>query len=665
MPNQLITEKSPYLLQHAQNPVDWHAWNPETLDKARESGKPLLISIGYATCHWCHVMERECFEDNEIAAIMNSNFICIKVDREELPDIDQYYMNAIHLMGKQGGWPLNVFALPDGRFVWGGTYFPKQNWSDILQQLSLLFQKDNNRITEQASQIDRHLRNIKKSKVNDEEIEFDSILKKIIPKLDFENGGLKGAPKFPMPSLIMLLQVINHFHPNTKISDFLTLTLQEMAKGGIYDQIGGGFMRYSTDDQWRIPHFEKMLYDNAQMLNVYANAFSSMPSPIYLDTIKECISFLTREMKDPRGGFYSAIDADSKGQEGLYYVWTREEIEDIFNREDCELIFDFFNFDHRSCWENDLHILIPGEDNAFAEKRGLHIDEWMKQKQEIKHKLFDSRQKKTRPLTDTKRLTSWNALLIYSLIQVYRSCGEISALEAAQHGVKFVNSFRTTQGILLRHSDTRTEVYLEDYATVIRAWIAFFEISGERKWIDEAEEMTRSAFSIFADNSEMMLFEATEDSLVPVREKSFTDQVLPSSNAMMTENTVKLYYITGNNVYKKMFERLFAEISGSAVSYPEAFSFWLRIMAERKAGIYTAVATGINTPEIVLQMQKSFLPGIIFAFQTDGKPPVSVLSGYESTENASIHLCGDGYCFQPADNASEAIEMINKIRHIN
>lgn len=662
MPNQLINEKSLYLLQHANNPVDWHSWNKETLSKAVESDKLLLVSIGYATCHWCHVMEKECFEDLEVATMMNANFVCIKVDREELPDVDQYFMNALQLLGRHGGWPLNAIALPDGRFVWGGTYFPKQNWMNILQQLSLLFLKDRIRMTEQAAQIDVHLRNIRKPKTGETKFSFESILKNIGTRLDYENGGIVGAPKFPMPSILLLLQEINYFFPDQKTSNFLDVTLLKMAQGGIYDQIGGGFMRYATDEKWRIPHFEKMLYDNAQLLSVYANACLLNPNPLYSMIMDQCVSFLLREMKHPEGGFFSAIDADCEGEEGLYYCWTKGEIEESFDKDECKLIFDFFDFDERSHWENGMYILIPDDDTAFAQKIGLETKNWGEKKQKIKEKLFDLRQKRTRPSTDSKRLTSWNALLIYALIQVYKSCGNRSALDAAQHGLKFIDIFRVKEGIMLRHSDTRTEVFLEDYATVIRAWIAFFEISGERKWIDEAEEMNRTAFSLFGDTSETFLFETLESSLVPVREKSFYDQVTPSSNALMTENLIKLHLLTNNASYKKMYERLLNEMAEPATSYPEAFAYWLRLLAEKKSGLYTLVTTGSGAKEKNLELQKKFLPGFVFAFATKAKDTLPVFWGYDYPENATIHICGDGFCLQPIEKSEDALEMIKKIR---
>ena len=432
--NHLIDESSPYLLQHAHNPVDWYPWSEEALTKAKEENKMLIISVGYAACHWCHVMEHESFEDTTVARIMNEHFVSIKVDREERPDVDDVYMTACQMStGEACGWPLNAFALPDGRPVWAGTYFPKKQWLEILRYFQQLNEQNPGRIETFATQLLNGLRSrdIMTLEDSDSILNQDSYQKladNLLSNVDFREGGSKGAPKFPMPTNMDFLLDYHYRAQDLDALEAVNKTLTKMAYGGIYDQLGGGFARYSTDAIWKVPHFEKMLYDNSQLISLYAKAYRQSKDELYKTTIEETIEFVERELGDPSGGFYSSLDADSEGEEGKYYVWEMEAVERILNDErEVEVISAYYNLSKRGNWEDGKNIL--HRKKSISEVAGeLDLEEAAFQEllEGAKKKLFKARQKRVRPGLDNKILTSWNGLMLQAYVDAYKALGNTS-----------------------------------------------------------------------------------------------------------------------------------------------------------------------------------------------------------------------------------------------
>ena len=515
--NALIHETSPYLLQHAHNPVNWQPWSEKALDRAKTENKLLLISIGYSACHWCHVMEHESFEDTHVAQIMNDRFVCIKIDREERPDIDHIYMTAVQLLTGRGGWPLNCIALPDGRPIWGGTYFQKDTWIQALEAVSKFFHENEDQTMEYATKLQHEIEQNSLIPISGEHhaleaISIQTLLYKWKNSFDTQNGGTKGTPKFMLPNnWQFLLRASAQFQDqDQEIREQVKLSLKKMAFGGIYDQVGGGFARYSTDEIWKVPHFEKMLYDNAQLLHLYAEAFQRDPDPLYRHIVSETIEFIKRELFSPENGFYSALDADSEGDEGKFYTWTKPELQHILN-DDFELFSTYYNLNALGYWENNRYILIRTEDNhSFAEKHQLTTEALESKLQNWKQRLLDERQKRVRPGLDDKILTSWNALTISGLVACYKAFGQNDYLRLALSNAYFIKQkMINAEGELLhsyKNNQAKIPGFLEDYAFAIEAFTALFETTGQTEWLDLAQELTEITFRRFAVMSKRRFF---------------------------------------------------------------------------------------------------------------------------------------------------------------
>ncbi|MEI7525883.1 MAG: thioredoxin domain-containing protein, partial [Mariniphaga sp.] len=424
--NRLSRASSPYLKQHADNPVDWYEWGEEALAKAREENKPLIISVGYAACHWCHVMAHESFSDESIAEFMNEHFVCIKIDREERPDIDRIYMEAAQLLSGRGGWPLNAFALPDGRPFHAGTYFPPEQWTDALSQLSHLYQTSYPRILQAAEALTQGIRaNALPEIVNPLPFtreEYVESFANLIQTIDFKLGGYNGAPKFMLPIGFEFLLQYHYLTGDQQALDAVTISLDAMAQGGIYDQIGGGFARYSTDQFWKVPHFEKMLYDNGQLISLYAHAYQVTKRSRYAEVVEQTIAFAERELRHPEGGFYASIDADSEHEEGKFYVWTKGELESVLDQESLALILDFYQITNRGNWEGGKNILYYNSDKEyFAVKSGISVKDFNQILERSNKKLLEERNLRIRPATDDKILTCWNALMLSGYLNAFKA----------------------------------------------------------------------------------------------------------------------------------------------------------------------------------------------------------------------------------------------------
>ena len=462
MSNNLINETSPYLLQHAYNPVDWNPWDSKYLDLAKKENKLVIISVGYSSCHWCHVMERESFEDTIAAKLMNEKYISIKVDREERPDVDNVYMNAVQLMTGSGGWPLNVVTLPDGRPIWGGTYFTKDQWINALEQISKLYNDDPERLISYADQLEEGVKSLDVISLNKTAPDFNlnmmqDYLKTWSTKFDMEYGGSEGMPKFMMPNNLHFLLKYSYQTKNKEIQNFVEISLEMMAFGGVYDQIGGGFSRYSVDNKWHIPHFEKMLYDNAQLISLYSDAYKLTKNKLYKNVVYETISFLNSELKDNSGGYYSSLDADSKTdtnvlEEGAFYVWTKEELKKVL-KDKYTLFSDYYNINEYGYWEDDKYVLIRNKkDVDIASKYNISEDELMQLIQSCKSELIKIRNKRIKPRLDDKILSSWNGLMIKGFADSYKAFNEPDFLDAAvKNGEFIVKNLLQKDGQLLRN----------------------------------------------------------------------------------------------------------------------------------------------------------------------------------------------------------------------
>ena len=587
-PNNLISETSPYLLQHAYNPVQWVSWSDEAFEKAKKENKLVLISIGYSACHWCHVMEHESFEDDEVAAIMNEHFVNIKVDREERPDVDQIYMTAVQLMTQRGGWPLNCFTLPDGRPVYGGTYFPKEQWIHILNSLVHTKEQDPERVLEYAQKLQE---GISQSELIDIPQEIGQFSEEKLHEMvlrwsrQFDNleGGMNKAPKFPMPNNYSFLLSYAKKFDSEKVSNHAHLTLQKMALGGIYDQIGGGFARYSVDMIWKVPHFEKMLYDNAQLISVYSKAFREKPNDLYKETVFETVEWLQREMLDHSGAFYSALDADTEGEEGKFYCWSEEELQKVQDL-DVKFVSDYYNINQFGFWEDEKYILLRREtDSEFAKKKGLSLNELKSKVSTVKSRLFEERKARTFPGLDYKCLTGWNAMTIRGLCDAYASFKDEQFLILARNCGKWILEKQYLEGKLKRvfsKGETKIDGFLEDYAHTIDAFIALYQVTAELHWLESAKELTEVVERNFMNAESKMCYFTSSDSNLIARKMELNDNVIPASNSVMARNLWKLGHYFRNDTWISNAKQMLTNVYEGMEYYGSGYSNWGQLLLE-------------------------------------------------------------------------------------
>lgn len=581
-PNRLIHETSPYLLQHAYNPVHWQPWSPETLQQARDENKMLLVSIGYSACHWCHVMEHESFEDQSVAEIMNQNFICIKVDREERPDVDHFFMDVVQLLGGRGGWPLNCFALPNGKPVWGGTYFRKSQWKEILLQMAELWENQSADLLEQAEQLIQGLSN-KNASANEDDFQGDKVVLKMAEnsKSTFDpiHGGTLGAPKFPMPAVIRFQLMAGLLHNDAQLLQHVKKTLLGMANGGIYDQIGGGFARYSVDERWHVPHFEKMLYDNAQLIGLYAAGFQHFKTPQFEEVVRETISFSLRELLSEEGLFYSALDADSEGVEGKFYVWTADDFDQVLGSE-AELFSKWFGIGKEAFWEDALNVPVqPHDQKLFCEKYDLTPNEFQSKLKQAKKKLLESRSKRVRPALDDKRLLSWNALMINELTEAYLIFQEEEWLAIAQKAANFILSeMRQADGGLYRSwKDGKAKIpaFLDDYSFFMEALIQLYQADHNENHLLEANELLQYTLNHFFDQEkDLFFFTPSYNNDLKVKPVETYDNVIPSSNAAVCMVLIKLGIYFEEENYLAIAKKMLGQQLTLMEKYPTSFAYW-------------------------------------------------------------------------------------------
>ncbi len=672
--NNLINETSPYLLQHAHNPVNWNPWNETSLNQAKKENKLLLISVGYAACHWCHVMEHESFEDTLVAKTMNSKFINIKVDREERPDVDQVYMNAVQLMTGSGGWPLNVIALPDGRPVWGGTYFKKEQWINALEQISDIYLRNPEKLYEYADKLEQGIKTMDLVALNNEAPDFkaediEKSVKKWADQFDHREGGLKRAPKFMMPNNYHFLLRYAYQTNNEKLQEFVNLTLKQMAYGGIYDQVGGGFSRYATDINWHIPHFEKMLYDNGQLVSLYSDAYLITKNKLYKDVVYETLEFVERELTSKNGAFFSSLDADSNTpeghlEEGAFYVWQKEELQKLLDS-DFKLFADYYNINNYGLWENKNYVLIrKDDDSSILEKHDLTQDPLNEKKKHWKKLLLETREKKSRPRLDDKTLTSWNAIMLKGYIDAYRVFDDDHFLVAAEKNANFIinNQLREDGGLNHNYKDEISNIngYLEDYAATIDAYIALYENTLNEKWLKTARDLTNYVFDHFYEASNSMFyFTSNEDPLLVTRNMEYRDNVIPASNSIMAKNLFKLSHYFDNEYYYKTATNMLNNVKSEMQDYGSGYSNWLDLMLNHINPYYEVAFSGKEAINKIKELNKVYIPNKLIAGSTQ-ESNMPLLKNRYVEDETYIYVCVNKACKLPVNDSEKAIELLTK-----
>lgn len=674
-PNQLIHETSPYLLQHAFNPVDWHPWNEASLKKAAEEDKPIIVSVGYSSCHWCHVMERESFENESVASVMNKNFVCIKVDREERPDVDQIYMEAVQYMGISGGWPLNVFLTSDQKPFYGGTYFPQQQWLSVLTQVAQAYGEHRKQIQESAEKFAESLNvsDLKRYGMEEpvKEISVDRLRKmydKFSANFDLQMGGMNKAPKFPMPVHWQFALKYYAATSDQSALDHVVLTLREMANGGVYDHIGGGFSRYSVDANWFVPHFEKMLYDNGQLLSLYSDAYAATKDAQFRDTVYQTVEFLSREMLSPDGGFYSALDADSEGEEGKYYGWDALEFRAILNNafrneEKASWIARYFNIKEGGNWENGRNILYKDfTAETFAINEGIDPTEFMATLDDAIAVLLAARNKRVKPGLDDKILAGWNGLALKGLADAFRVFGEPHFKDLALKNAGYLSSRMILEGRLLRNGKKgagETPGFLEDYALVIQAFIELYQAVLDEKWLTIANRLAEYAVDHFYDGSEDLFFyTGNASSKLIARKKEIFDNVIPSSNSIMAENLYKLGILLDNEDYKQMAVKMMAMVSRLLFSEPQYMSAWMGLYAILTQPTREIVVAGPDAIKFRMELEKTYFPNKVVAGSTTGSS-LPLLQGRLPRDNKTlIYVCYNNTCQAPVASVDEALEQM-------
>ncbi|MGR9045794.1 MAG: thioredoxin domain-containing protein [Gammaproteobacteria bacterium] len=588
--NRLIFENSPYLLQHAHNPVDWFPWGEEAFEQAKTQNKPVFLSIGYATCHWCHVMEEESFENTEIADLLNAYFIAVKVDREQYPDIDQAYMTAVQMLSGRGGWPMSSFLTPDGKPFFGGTYYPAETFADLLKQIHAAWLTQHDALMQQAERIADAVHDAVAAQEQLKELDqtlLETAVSRTLARYDDQFGGFSGAPKFPNePLILMLLQYCRH-HFDPALLNALSHTLSAMAQGGIYDQVGGGFHRYSVDARWLVPHFEKMLYNQAYLARVYSRAYRIMGNRLYARVVRQTLDYALREMTTADGLFYSATDADSEGCEGAYFVWSEHEIRSLLQPADAEFIIELFGMTPEGNFEGKNILYLPDALDDFVERRGISLDKLLARLDPLLEILLDYRSQRVPPLTDAKIITAWNGMLIAALAEAADMLSEPKYLESAKQAARSLwASQRPETGLLWRvvlAQKTSIPARQDDYVHFSEALIALYDATGEQCYLDQASELADEMLELFTDRSSGALVMG-RDPLLFTQPSDAYDGALPSGNAVAVRVLSRLALRSGDVRYDQAAGRIVKALAGRIDQYPEAFGYLLAQVDQMRHG---------------------------------------------------------------------------------
>jgi uncharacterized protein len=666
--NRLIHSSSPYLLQHAHNPVDWYEWGQEALTRAQQEDKPILVSIGYSSCHWCHVMERESFEHEEIARVMNDHFVCIKVDREERPDIDHLYMDAVQALGVNGGWPLNVFLTPQQKPFFGGTYFAPPAWTQILNNLHAAFQANRKQVEDTAEELRVHLlrsdvERFRQAPVDAELIALaQGLYDTLSPRFDTVWGGMSRAPKFIMPAVWQWLLRFHVLTSHPAALQHTLLTLKKIAMGGIYDQIGGGFARYAVDGEWFAPHFEKMLYDNAQLLSLYAEAYALTHDPEFRTVITETVGWLTREMTSTTGGFYSALDADSEGEEGKYYVWTYRDLEEALG-EHAPLIAEYYAAQPTGNWEHGQNILtrlLPDDD--FLQQQDLTASAWENILQQAKDTLLQKRAERPRPGLDDKIITAWNAMTISGLTDAYRALGTPNLLTLAIQNMRFLeNELLEGPQVYRSYKDRRshTRGFLDDYAYLIQAYRKLYEVTFDEYWLRRAAFFLETTLTLFLDPADHCFYYSAHDGEALIaRKKEIFDNVIPSSNALMAQNLGHLGVLLDRDDWKEKARALVSGFSRLIANEPNYMAYWATVYLEMEKGMAEVVLLGADLQDVRTELQREYLPFAVFTGATSGSDLPLLADKGLTDGKTTVYVCYNKSCRLPVYTASDALQQL-------
>jgi len=667
MANLLSHESSPYLLQHAHNPVNWRAWNDETLALAKSQNKLILVSIGYSACHWCHVMEKECFENEEAARLMNKYFICVKVDREERPDIDAVYMQALQLMSGQGGWPLNCFTLPNGKPIYGGTYFPLEKWKAVLENLQNLYETNLSAMEQYAERLIKGIQQTQIFSSSEEKtIEISTLLSNSLNQwkkhFDLLNGGSQRVPKFPMPCNYLFLLQYGIIYNDESIVSHVKITLDKMSMGGLFDQIGGGFARYSTDGVWKVPHFEKMLYDNAQLVSLYSKAFQQTNKINYKHVIDKTLAFVLRELSGPDGEFYAAIDADSEGVEGKYYVWQKNELQALLGS-NFELFSNYYNVNETGFWEHDNYILLRAQsDEDFCKENQLSESELLSERANWELILMPVRNKRIAPGLDDKTLTSWNALMLKAYVDAYTAISNEAYLNQAIKSAQFILTKQIFKEKYLFHSYKKGKStingFLEDYAFFADSLISLYVATGNEDWLKTAKLMTDSAIQNFYDETDgLFFFNSATDAPLITRQKEVQDNVIPASNSVIAHVLFNLgiYFEEENYIElsKKMCSYFYDEIE----HYGSAYANWALLLLKFNRPVLQLAIPEKAYCNTVLQIMKN---NSVNLFPYSIKKDSLLAFVKDKKDKEYFYLCVDKVFGLPLNNQNELITALEQ-----
>ncbi len=662
--NALINETSPYLLQHAHNPVNWVPWSENALEEAKEQDKLIVVSIGYSSCHWCHVMEDESFEDAEVAALMNDNFINIKVDREERPDVDQVYMTAVQLMTGSGGWPLNVILLPNGKPLYGGTYHTKSQWMKVLSEINKKYKEDKNGAEEYANKVAQGITEVNFIPQLTTVTELTPELTKEAvnnwkPQWDMELGGNLGQQKFIIPVNLNFLLDYAALSGDLEADVFVENTLDKVLHGGIYDHIGGGFFRYSTDPTWKVPHFEKMLYDNAQLLSLYAKAFTIYKDPEYKRIVLETIEFLDREMKNPDGGYYAAIDADSDGEEGIYYIWEENELRSLLGDE-YALFASYYSINKASVWEKDRYVLHKkGTDKEFTAQHGISSNELEIYTKKWHSLLLKQREQRIHPRVDDKIITSWNALLIEGFLDAYKAFGNKEFLSHARATFDFLLKHTYTDSKLVhtyKKGSTRQEGFLEDYTFLASAALGLYEVTLDTTYLEFAKTLTDYVIDHFEEpNSEMYRYNEQESLIATIVKTD--DGVIPSPNAVMAHNLFILGHLYYDTEVLNKSERMVSVMVNPIKEAASNYAMWSSLLLEHAYPFYEIVGVGANAEELLNAMHTEYIPNALWAGSSD-KSDLPLFEDRYVEGETYLYVCYNNTCKLPVKTVTEALQQL-------
>ncbi len=683
MTNRLANETSPYLLQHKDNPVDWYPWGKEALQMAKEENKPIFLSVGYSACHWCHVMEHESFENPAIAEIMNEHFINIKVDREERPDIDEIYMNAVQMLTGQGGWPMSVFLTPDLKPFYGGTYFPPQDmygrpgFATVLHSIADAWGKRREDIVHSADQITEQIQHAFTIAGEDKDINLETVdmgCQQVMSRFDKYFGGFGGAPKFPHSMDISLLLRYHHRTGNEEALHAGTYSLDKMAYGGIYDQVGGGFHRYATDNRWLIPHFEKMLYDNALLAITYTEAYQITKTPLYEKTVRETLNYVLREMTSPDGGFYSSQDADSEGEEGKFFVWTPKQIIDVLGEETGRIVNTYYDVTESGNFEHGASVLsVPKDEETVAKEFNLSVDELKRIMNEADQKLFETREQRVKPGRDEKILTDWNGLMISAMAFAGNVLQEQTYTDTAESACKFaINTLWDTETKRLWHTTkegkTHTNGFLSDYANLAAGMLDTYEAAQDPQWLEYAIQITDAMIENFWDKENGgFFFTGNNHEELIARTKDPMDNALPSGNSIAVMNLLRLSEMTGNQAYREKAHQTFAAFSNMISQMPSAFAQMLSAMNFHLSSpkeIVLSAEESAHVRDFQSALFNAFLPNKVVIYNTDKHR--ETLSEYTAIAegktplngSAAAYVCEKFSCKLPVSSVKEMKEQI-------